>query len=117
MKKRFLLFSLLVSVLFVLSGCGSKNKLVGAWKGLTDGETRDMEIETTFTFKEHGDVSYSNEYGITSDGTYEIKDDKVVITLKTWTEAKTYEFKVDGDSLSLTATDKYSPSYSEMKKQ
>ena len=62
-------------------------------------------------------MSYSNEYGITSDGTYEIEDDKVVITLKSWSEAKTYEFKVDGDTLSLTATDRYSPSYSEMKKQ
>ena len=117
MKKRFLLFSLFVASLFIFAGCGSSNKLVGTWKGLTDGESRDMQIETTFKFEKNGDVSYSNEYGITSDGTYEIKDDKVVISLETWSESKTYEFKVDGDKLSLTATDVYSPSYSEMKKQ
>ena len=98
MKKKLLLISVLFVSLFVFAGCGgSDNELVGTWKGLTDGESRDMQIETTFTFKSGGDVVYSNEFGLESIGTY--------------------EFKVDKEKLSLTATDVYSPSYSEMTKQ
>ena len=99
-------------------GCGKSDKeLVGTWKGLTDGDSRENQIETTFTFKSGGDIAYENEFGIKSEGTYEINDNKVTITLESWDQPKVYEFKVDGDKLSLTATDKYSPSYSEMVKQ
>lgn len=117
MKKKFLLLSLFFVSLFVLVGCGSSNELVGKWKGLTDGDSRENQIETTFEFKSGEDVEYSNEYGIKSSGTYEIKDNTVTIKLDTWDQSKDYEFKVDGDKLSLTATDRYSPSYSEMVKQ
>lgn len=118
MKKRFLLISLLFVSLFIFAGCGgSSNELVGSWKGLTDGDSRENQLETTFTFKSDNTVEYENEFGIKGSGTYEIKDNTVVITLDTWSEAKTYNFKVDGSKLSLTATDQYSPSYSEMTKQ
>ena len=116
MKKYLLVLTLIVSVVF-LTACGSSNELEGTWKGLTDGESRDNQIETTFVFKSGGEVEYSNEYGIKGNGTYEIKDDVVNIKLNTWDQAKDYKFKVDGDKLSLTATDVYSPSYSELKKQ
>ncbi len=92
-------------------------KEVGEWKGLTDGESRDMQMETTFNFKSNGDVEYSNEFGINSTGTYEIKDDIVTIKLESWESAKDYKFEVKDDKLSLTAQDVYSPSYSEMVKQ
>lgn len=116
-KKIFLVLTLFVSLL-IFTGCkGSSNELVGSWKGLTDGESRDNQIETTFTFESNGDVSYSNEFGFTGKGTYEIKEDSVTITLDLWNAAKEYKFKVDKDKLSLTATDVYSPSYSEMIKQ
>ena len=117
MKKKLLLFSLFFVSLFVFAGCGSSNKLVGSWKGLTDGESRDMQIETTFTFKKNGDVEYKNEFGFDSNGTYEIKDDEVTIKLESWDKEKVYKFKITDDKLSLTATDIYSPSYSEMVKQ
>ena len=118
MKKKLLLISILFVSLFVFAGCGgSDNELVGTWKGLTDGESRDMQMETTFTFKSGGNVEYSNEFGIESTGTYEIKENKVDIKLESWDQTKTYEFKVDGDKLSLIVTDAYSPSYSEMVKQ
>ena len=117
MKKSILLLTVLFVSLFVLVGCGSSNELVGTWKGLTDGESRDMQIETTFEFKSNNDVNYENEYGIKSSGTYEIKDDIVTIKLDTWDQAKEYKFEVKDKKLSLTATDIYSPSYKEMIKQ
>ena len=113
--KKILLVSILFVSVFLLVGCGSSNELVGSWKGLTDGESRDVQMETTFTFKSDGNVEYSNEFGITGTGTYEIKENVVTIVLDLWT--KDYEFKVDGNKLSLKATDAYSPSYSEMIKQ
>ena len=118
MKKKYLLIVTVFLSLFLLVGCGGKdNALVGEWKGLTDGESRDMQIETTFNFKSNGDVEYSNEFGINSTGTYEIKDDIVTIKLESWESAKDYKFEVKDDKLSLTAQDVYSPSYSEMVKQ
>ena len=115
MKKKLLLVSLLFVSLFVFVGCGSSNELVGTWKGLDDAESRDMQMETTFVFESNGNVTYSNEYGITGTGTYEINENKVTIEMDIW--SKVYEFKVDGDKLSLIATDAYSPSYSELIKQ
>lgn len=117
MKNKLLLVALFTISLFLLVGCGSsKDALSGSWKGLTDGESRDMQIETTFTFKD-GEVDYLNEYGFTGKGTYEIKDDTVTIKLDSWDQDKVYKFSVKDDTLSLTATDAYSPSYSELKKQ
>ena len=111
MKKVLYSLILLVGV-FTLVGCGKSNKLVGTWEGKTnDG------MNTTFTFKKDGKVDYSNEYGFNSNGTYTVKDSEVTIKLESWDQTKTYEFKVDGDKLSLIATDAYSPSYSEMVKQ
>ncbi len=117
MKKILLLIPLFfVSILFF--GCGkSSNELLGSWKGLTDGSSREYQIETTFNFKNDGNLEYSNEFGIKSSGTYEINENKVTIKLEIWDESKVYEFKVEDDKLALTATDVYSPSYSEMIKE
>jgi hypothetical protein len=42
-------------------GCEKSDKeLVGTWKGLTDGDPREKQIETTFTFKSGGDIAYEN---------------------------------------------------------
>lgn len=117
MKKKYLLLIAIFTFTFVLVGCGKSSELEGTWKGLTDGESRDTQMETTFTFKSGGEVEYKNEFGITSTGKYELKDNIVVIDLETWDKAKEYEYKVDGDKLSLKATDVYSPSYSELVKQ
>lgn len=118
MKNKILLISIFFVSVFVLVGCGkNSDELEGTWKGLTDGESRDYQIETTFKFDGNGKVEYENEYGIKSEGTYEIKDNKVTISLKSWDEAKVYEFSINDKTLSLKATDVYSPSYSELDKQ
>ena len=111
MKKIFYSLILVVGV-FALVGCGKTNKLVGTWEGKTnDG------MNTTFTFKKDGKVDYSNEYGINSNGTYEIKDSEVTIKLESWDKEKVYKFEVKDKKLSLTATDSLSPSYAEMVKK
>lgn len=118
MKKKIFLISLFFVSLISLVGCGkSADKLKGTWKGLSDGESRDYQIDTTFKFDGNSNVEYENEYGIKSKGTYEIKDNKVTISLETWDSKKEYEFTINDNKLSLKATDVYSPSYSELIKQ
>ncbi len=104
---------LLVSIsLLLLVGCGKKSPLVGTWKGdSNDG------LNTTFVFKKNGDVEYKNEFGIESKGTYKINKDEVTIKIESWDKAKVYKFKVKDSKLSLSATDKYSPSYKNMIKK
>ena len=111
MKKTIICLVTIFSLL-VITGCSKSNNLVGTWKGNTnDG------LKTTFKFEKNGNVKYENEYGFASDGTYKIDGDTVTITLKSWNESKKYEFKIKDKKLSLTATDKYSPSYKDMVKE
>ena len=109
--KKILACLVLVLSLVLVTGCGKNSPLVGKW----DGKTNDG-LKTTFEFKKGDKVSYSNEFGINSEGTYKIKDDIVTISLETWSEAKEYKFEVKDKKLSLTAQDQYSPSYKDMKK-
>ena len=73
--------------------------------------------KTTFVFEKGDKVSYENQYGIKSEGTYKVDGKKVTIKLKSWDQEKVYEFEVKDDKLDLTATDKYSPSYKGMEKK
>ena len=109
--KKVLFSILLVCSVFFLTACGS-NKLIGTW----EGETNDG-LKTTFTFEKKNVVKYENEFGFSSEGTYEIKDDIVTIELKLWSEKKEYKFEIKDKKLYLTATDKYSPSYKGMTKK
>ena len=111
--KKVLICLVAVLSLVLVTGCGAKSSpLVGKW----DGETNDG-MKTTFEFKKGDKVSYSNEYGIKADGTYKIKDDVVTIKLDTWDKEKEYKFEIKDKKLSLTAQDKYSPSYKDMEKK
>lgn len=112
--KKILLSFVAVFAVVLLAGCGSSNKLIGTW----DGKTEDG-LKTTFTFEKKGKVSYSNEYGVNSDGTYTIKDDVVTIKLDTWDKSLEYKFVVKKKKLTLTPTsaNSYSPSYKEMSKK
>lgn len=104
MKKLVISF---IACLFLFTGCG-KDVLSGSWSG----ESNDG-LKATFTF-DNGKVTYKNDY-FENDGTYTIEDNKVTIK-EVWDNEKVYEFKVDGKTLSLTATDLFSPSYKSLKK-
>ena len=111
MKK--VLLSLVVVLSFaLLVGCGSKkadDPIVGTWEGATEDG-----LKTTFTFTNKSEVKYENEFGFTGEGTYEIKDDEITITIDLWTDAKVYKYEIKDDKLSLETTDMYSPSYKDM---
>ena len=108
--KKILATIVMVCSFTLLVGCGS-NKLVGKWEGATEDG-----LKTTFTFEKKNVVKYQNEFGFNSEGTYSIKDDKVTISLKSWDDDKVYKFQVKDNKLTLTATDKLSPTYKNMKK-
>lgn len=113
MKKYILSLVVVLALVFVV-GCskGTTDPIIGTWKGETiDG------LETTFEFKKDNKISYDNEYGFASEGTYKKDDKYIYIDLESWTAEKKYEYTLDGDKLDLKATDLYSPSYEGMKKQ
>ena len=110
--KKFLFSVIAVFSLVLVVGCGKKSPIIGTWKG----ETNDG-LKTTFVFEKGDKVSYENQYGIKSEGTYKVDGKKVTIKLKSWDQEKVYEFEVKDDKLDLTATDKYSPSYKGMEKK
>ena len=110
--KKIIVCLVAVLSLVLVTGCGKSSPLIGKWEGKTnDG------MKTTFEFKKKDKVSYSNEYGINSEGTYKVKDDIVTISLEAWSQDKEYKFEVKNNKLSLTAQDKYSPSYKDMEKK
>ena len=120
MKRKGLLILLLFVSLFVLVGCGEEDEasaLIGTWKGLTDGETREQQIETVYTFKDGGKVEYSNEYGFNLSGNYTLDGNKVTIKLDTWEKERVYEFEIKDGKLTMKTDDVYLPSYTDMEKQ
>ena len=103
---------LLGIALTILTGCNF-DTIVGTWEGATQNG-----IKTTFTFGKDGNVTYSNEYGIESEGTYELKENGIItITLQSWEKPKEYRYEVKNNKLNLRASDNYSPSYIEMEKK
>ena len=106
-----LIIALLIATLFILAGCG-KASVVGTWSGKNNDD-----VETEWEFKKDGKCIMKNAYGYEGEGTYSIEDTKLKIKLKSWDEEKIYEFKLEGDKLSLTPTDPYSPKYPELIKK
>lgn len=102
---------ILLFILTFLTGCSS-NAIIGKWSGKSDSD-----IETTFDFKGNGDVHYNNEYGMESDGKYEIVENMIIIKLETWETEKTYKYEIEDGKLNLKATETISPSYIGMEKQ
>lgn len=94
MKKAIALLAVLVLV-FSLTGCGSS--VVGTWTAEESGVTMD------YTFEKNGDCSIA-AMGMTFDGTYEVKGDKISMTLDAMGTETTeeYTFKVSGKELTLT---------------
>ena len=82
---------LLISTLFILTGCG-KASVVGKWSGKNNDD-----VETEWEFKKGGKCTMKNAYGFEGEGTYSIEDTKLKIKLESWDEEKVYEFKLEGD--------------------
>ena len=107
--KKILTGLVLCLSLFLMTGCGG-DKLKGAWSG----ESNDG-LKATFTFDGSGKVNYKNDF-FENDGTYEIKGSQVTIS-EVWDKAKVYEFVIENDKLTFTATDNYYPRYSDLTKK
>lgn len=110
--KKYLVSIVTVFALLLVVGCGKKSPLIGKW----DGSTEDG-LKTTIVFEKGNKITYENEFGIKSAGTYKVDGEKVTISLKIWDKDKVYKFEVKDNKLNLTATDKYSPSYKNMIKK
>lgn len=103
---------LIIGILFTFAACGGGGDAIsGKWSGENnDGYT------STWTFdngKCHWFVDYGEGFTTEQDGTYEIDEEAgiVNITLELWDAPIEYEYVLDGNNLSLTATNGYSPDY------
>lgn len=109
--KRIILSLVVIFAVVLLTACGS-NKLVGTWEGkTTDG------IKTTFIFEKKDKVTYKNDFGFNSTGTYEIKDNIVTIDLEIWSSPIEYKYEIKDGKLNLTATNGYSANYEGLTKK
>jgi len=104
--------------LLMLAGCENSESgdsaggdvLSGTWEGTyEDGDAK-------WTFDGKGGCEVDNAFIKGHTGTYTIKGDTVEILLKGWDDALAYEFKIEGNTLTLTAPNPYNPNYSLTKK-
>ncbi len=113
---RILVATLLaVAMLLTLSACGGGgggggDGLQGTWEGSSEDQG------VTWVFDGKGGCKIETEFGFKSDGTYTVDGSKVTIELEDWDDAQSFEFKVDGDKLSLENNDKAKPDYELEKK-
>ncbi|MDL2224588.1 DUF5640 domain-containing protein [Eubacteriales bacterium OttesenSCG-928-M02] len=101
---------LVVVALMVVACGGNADALKGTWEGTYE------DGNATWTFDGKGACTLTNVFSDNLKGSYTIKDSNVEIKLDGWDNAKTYQFKIDGSALKLTASDPYSPNY-ELKKK
>lgn len=98
--------ALVLMMLLAVSACGGGGDVLkGTWKG------RSEDMEMTWTFDGKGGCKTENEYGMKDDGTYTIDGSDVTIKLSMWDSEIQYQFKMDGDHLTLTAYEDYRPNY------
>ena len=93
--KKFVSMFLIISMLFLMTACGSKDALAGTWTG-------DLGLDgtVTWTFDGSGKVKFDNTFS-KQDGTYTIDGNQVTIQLELWDEAQTFTFSVDGSTLTM----------------
>ena len=92
MKKGILSLVLVITLAFVLTGCGKKG-LVGEWQ-------YESGSGYVYTFNEDKTCSYE-AFGTKMECTYEDDGEKVSILYKGNTAASTYEYKIEGDTLTI----------------
>ncbi len=108
---RILAVVLILSVLFTFAACGGGDAISGKWSG----ENNDG-IACTWTF-DNGKCQWHADYGegytMDQEGTYEIDEEAgiVTISLELWDAPIEYQYALDGNNLTLTATNGYSPNY------
>ena len=107
--KKILTIALLCLLLIGVTACGS-DALKGTWVGTYE------DGEATWVFDGNGKCEMTNVFGGPNKGTYTIKDNDAEIKLDSWDSATTYHFTIDGNNLSLTADNAYSPNYELTKK-
>ena len=110
MKKitKVLLALVFVISIFSLTGCNKKSvdsKLFGTWQY---EETIDEKvIISSITFKKDGTGSEINDIGnneTNQDFTYEVKNNKIIITYDEGEDEIEYKYKFDGEKLILRNT-------------
>lgn len=118
MKKfaKVLAIALVIGIIFTLTACGGGDALSGKWEGENDDGSK-----STWTFnggKCHWFADYGEGYTMDQDGTYDINEETgiVVISLELWDAPIEYAYTIDGDHLTLTSTNGYSPNYDLSKK-
>lgn len=114
MNKKILKLSLLIiiiiSTLFILTGCG-KDELKGTW-----GDGVDDFYNANWTFDGKGKVTMKSDFA-EGTGNYSINGDIVTVELDIWENKKEYKFIIENNKLTLEATDEISPSYKELTKK
>ncbi len=112
--KKLIPLLLLLAMLLTLAACGGGDALKGTW---VDKGSEEGDVEKTWVFNGRGVARFQvPEWRTDSEGTYSVDGDTVTIMMPAWDEEKVYEFRLEGDSLTLTATDEYSPSYDMVRK-
>ncbi len=92
MKKGIISLALIVTVSVLLVGCGKKG-LVGTWEYQNGAGYK-------YTFNEDKTCSYE-AFGTKMECTYEDDGKAVKVLFKGNTIASTYEYKIDGDTLTI----------------
>ena len=95
--KSSVLIIMLVMVMIILTACSTKLSGTYSSKGI---------ITQSFTFKED-DVVVISAFGIDAEGTYVIKDEKIIITYRLFNLSYDFEksFKKDGNSIFIGGTE------------
>ena len=111
MKKAIVILLVLILGVSLLAGCGSADVLKGTWVG-----TNNDGIDTTVTFDGKGKCSIDN-YGSKTPGTYTLKEGGAMdIQLESWDTPIAYHYAINGNHLTLTADNGWSPNYDLTKK-
>jgi len=113
MKRTIALALALMLCITLLASCGGSggDALKGTWEGTYE------DGDAAWTFDGSGKCKLTTYFLDKEPGTYTIKSDtEVDVTINGWSDAITYTYKIDGDKLTLTANDPYSPNYDLKKK-
>ena len=93
MKKGILSLLLVLTVAVLLTGCGKKKGLIGSW-------AYESGSGYVYTFNEDKTCSYE-ALGTKMECTFVDDGEKVSILYKGNTAASTYEYKIEGDTLTI----------------